>query len=374
MLLVTLLINLNSCIMKSKIILTLLCFLIFLFPNLVKSQISYNNEIKQTAVTLFNSFDKMQQHIGQLNFNDTARIKWNNLPVGLRARAGISMGNMNDDQRKMVHRILSASLSSQGYLKATSIMHLDDLLNRFYDSLYYKKEISDTTYTFVRSLLWSHKNYFFAFFGAPTDSIWGYKLEGHHLSINFTFVKDKLSVTPFFIGTDPAEYQNSVYAGWRVLGQEEDLGIKLIHLLSPAQQSKATMSSAVPKDIITAAESGKRLVDDWGILGKDMNSEQKAVLQYIIREFVFNMEYDKAVIEYDKIVKAGIDKIYFGWIGAYDETKPHYYVLNGPTFLIEFDNNGGPRNGANHIHAIWREKGNEYGEDVLKKHYQMEKH
>ena len=78
--------------------------------------------------------------------------------------------------------------------------------------------------------------------------------------------------------------------------------------------------------------------------------------------------------EYDKILKAGIGKIYFGWIGEYDENKPHYYVLNGPTFIIEFDNNGGPRNGANHIHAIWREKGNEYGEDVLKKHYQMEKH
>ena len=86
----------------------------------------------------------------------------------------------------------------------------------------------------------------------------------------------------------------------------------------------------------------------------------------MIREFVFNMEYDKAVMEYEKIRKAGIDNIWFGWIGAYEEKKPHYYVINGPTFLIEFDNNGGPRNAANHIHAIWREKGNEYGEDVLK--------
>lgn len=134
------------------------------------------------------------------------------------------------------------------------------------------------------------------------------------------------------------------------------------------------MSTAVPGDIITAAESGKRLVDDWGIRGSEMTKQQQAVLQYIIREFVFNMEYEKAVAEYDKIIKAGIDKIYFGWIGQYDEKVPHYYVLNGPTFLIEFDNNGGPRKSANHIHAIWREKGNEYGEDVLKNHYLMEKH
>ncbi|MEI7735749.1 MAG: DUF3500 domain-containing protein [Ferruginibacter sp.] len=340
----------------------------------VRSQTSYNNEIKQYAVSLYNSFDLMQKRSGVLRFDDTARLKWNNLPVGLRARVGTSIGNMTEDQRRIVHRILSASFSSQGYLKATSIMHLDDLLNRFTDSLLYRKEINDTTFKFLRSLLWSHKNYFFAFFGQPADSIWGYKLEGHHLSVNFTFVKDKLSVTPFFIGTDPAEYPNSEYAGWRVLGQEEDLGIKLIHLLSADQQKKAIMTKEVPKDIITAAESGKRLVDNWGILGADMNKEQKAVLQYIIREFVFNLEYDKAVIEYEKIIKAGVDKIYFGWIGETEEKKAHYYVLNGPTFIIEFDNNGGPRKAANHIHAIWREKGNEYGEDVLKLHYLMGKH
>jgi hypothetical protein len=102
--------------------------------------------------------------------------------------------------------------------------------------------------------------------------------------------------------------------------------------------------------------------------------KSKVLLQYIIREYVFNMEYEKATTEYDKIIKAGINNIYFGWIGPYEESKQHYFVLNGPTFLIEFDNAGGPRREANHIHTIWREKGNEYGEDVLKKHYQQEKH
>ena len=352
-----------------------LCSILFLLAVLsARSQPGYNNEIKQAAVTLYSSLSQVQKMAGALGFNDTARMKWNNLPVGLRARVGVSIGNMTEDQRKQVHRILSVSLSSQGYLKATSIMHLDDLLNRYFDSLYFKKEINDTMHHMMQSLLWSHKNFYFAFFGQPTDSVWGYKLEGHHLSVNFTFINDRLCVTPFFIGTDPAEYPNSEYAGWRVLGQEEDLGIKLITHLPPALQKKATMSTKVRQDIITAAESGKRLVDNWGVPGSEMTKEQQAVLQYIIREFVFNLEYDKAVIEYNKIIKAGVDKIYFGWIGAYDEKVPHYYVLNGPTFIIEFDNNGGPRNGANHIHAIWREKGNEYGEDVLKKHYQSERH
>jgi hypothetical protein len=356
-----------------KLLLLIVLLSALLYTSKADSQSAYNDDIKKTATAFINSLSPLQKRSALLAFNDTARLKWNNLPVGLRARAGISVGNMNDDQRKLFHRILSVSLSSQGYLKATSIMHLDNLLNWYYDTLYYKKEIDETVYNQIKGLLWTPRNYFLAFFGMPSDSVWGYKIEGHHLSINFSFTNNNLSVTPLFVGTDPAEYPVSEYAGWRVLGQEEDLGIKLINLLTPVQQKKATLSQEVPGDIITSAESGKRLVDYWGVQGSEMNQQQKAILQYIIREFVFNIEYEKAMAEYDKILKAGIDKIYFGWIGAYEEHKPHYYILNGPGFLIEFDNRGFQNNG-NHIHAIWREKGNEYGEDVLKKHYLSEKH
>lgn len=348
----------------------LLCIITFQ----IKAQSDYFSEIKQYATQLHASFSKFQKQAGLLSFNDTSRLKWNNLPVGLRARAGVSIGNMNNEQRRLVHRILSASLSSQGYLKATGIMHLDELINGFYDSLYAQKAFDEKTFGFIKKLNWSPKNFYFAFFGSPADSKWGYKLEGHHLSINFTFVGDKISVTPFFVGTDPAEFTLSEYAGWRVLNQEEDLGLRLINSLNETQKKKAIQSIAVPGDIITGAESGKRLIDNWGIKSSDMDKKQQTILQSMIREFVFNMEFEKATSEYDKIQKGGLDNIYFGWIGALDEKQGHYYVINGPTFLIEFDNYGGPRREANHIHAIWREKGNEYGEDVLKKHYLTEKH
>ena len=358
----------------NKILFAVFIFLVFAkFPVIAQTDTEYTNEIKLATTAFINTLTPIQKRNTLLSFNDTARVKWNNLPVGLRARAGISIGNMSIEQRKLLHRILSVSLSSQGYLKATSIMHLDNLLNTYYDSLYYSKAINDTMYKMVKELQWSHRNYFFAIFGEPGNASWGFKLEGHHLSINFSFIGDKLLVTPLFVGTDPAEYTINEYAGWRVLGQEEDLGIKLIHLLSAEKQKKAIISDDVPGDIITGAESGKRLLDYQGIPASQMTAYQKEVLKYMIREFVFNLEYGKAMEEYNKIINAGVDKIYFAWIGEMEESKAHYYVLNGPTFIIEFDNAGFGKN-ANHIHAIWREKGKEFGEDVLKKHYQSEKH
>jgi hypothetical protein len=332
-------------------------------------------DIKKFVIEFSETLTHDQEHLAMLGFDDSARQTWNNLPVGLRPRRGLATGSMNADQLILLHRILSASLSSQGYLKATGIMHLDNLLNDYYDTLHNRKSIPDSLYQFLRSLSWGTQQYYFAIFGNPEkDSVWSYKLEGHHLSINFTFHGKGLSVTPMFVGTDPAQMPDTQYAGWRVLGQEEDLGMKLIDVLTPEQRKKATMSGNAPTDIITAAESGKRLIDYWGIKGSELNKQQLEVLARIVREFVFNLEYGKAVEEYAKIEKAGMGNIYFGWIGAYEEFKPHYFVLNGPTFLIEFDNNGGPRRSANHIHAIWREKGNEYGDDVLKRHYQQEHH
>lgn len=352
-----------------------ICLFAFLFVQIsARSQSSYSDEIKDAASSFIQTLDPLQKRSVLLQFGDTARVRWNNLPIGLRARAGISIGNMTEAQRRLVHRILSATLSSQGYLKATGIMHLDNLLNLQTDSNFARKRINDQVKKMMTDLKFGHSNYFFAIFGNPSDISWGYKLEGHHLSVNISFTGEKVSVTPWFIGTDPAEMDITEYAGWRVLGKEEDLGLRLIKMLSASQQKKATRNTDPPRDIITAAESGKRLVDNWGIKANELDKKQKEVLLVIIREYVFNMEYEKAMIEYDKIIKAGVDNIYIGWIGPYEEFKDHYFILNGPTFLIEFDNAGGPRRDGNHIHTIWREKGNEYGEDVLKKHYMQEKH
>jgi len=120
-------------------------------------------EIRTAVQTFVNSLTEDQKKIALVSFSDSARLKWSNLPIGLKPRTGIKMGSLSDEQRILLHRVLSVSLSSQGYLKATSIMHLDNLLNMYYDTLYQRKEINETTYKRMRDLQWSTQNFFSRF-------------------------------------------------------------------------------------------------------------------------------------------------------------------------------------------------------------------
>jgi len=141
----------------SKFPATIFIFTFLLMQFQTSAQSSYKEEIKTAAVKLIQSFDLLQKKAGLLSFSDTARIKWNNLPVGLRARDRVSIGNMTEEQRRSLHRILSASLSSQGYLKSTGIMHLDNLLNMWVDSAFSRKLIDENLRKFLFDLQWSHK-------------------------------------------------------------------------------------------------------------------------------------------------------------------------------------------------------------------------
>lgn len=355
---------------SSKMKIPLLSVLLF---SLVINSMAQDARIAQLTRSVEKFVDQLspdQKKMAFYEFSSEEREKWTNLPVGMAPRPGINIGRLTNDQRKSLHRILYAAFSSQGYLKTTSILSLDNLLNSYYDSLLATNKIQKPQYDRMMNFNWSHKNFYLSLFGTiGTKEPWGLKFTGHHLSINLTFVNNVFSVTPFFIGTDPAEFPLSEYAGLRVLGKEEDYGLLLINMLNESQKKTATSEKNAPGDIFTSPESKLRLLDYWGIKASEFTPEQKNMLTNIIREYVYNLERDKADMEYDKILKAGVENIYFGWMGSYEEKKRHYFVVNGPTFLIEFDNNNG-----NHIHTIWRTKGNDFGEDVLKQHYLTSEH
>ncbi len=182
-----------------------------------------------------------------------------------------------------------------------------------------------------------------------------------------------ITMSPYFIGTDPSEVKFGKYSGLRVLSKEEDYGFMLINALSGAQQSKAILKQAVPKDIITSPQGSQRITNYYGIAAKEFDETQITMLKLLIQEYTHNFEHEKAHQLLDKIIKSGIENVYFAWIGSLENNKPHYYIINGPDFLIEYDNVGFENDG-NHIHAILRKKGNDFGEDILKQHYLESKH
>jgi hypothetical protein len=350
----------------TKIILFLFCCKLSL------AQMDFS--VKGNLVMFLKTLPENQRQKIVFPFQDSARVKWTNLPVGLVPRAGIAYGELSDSSRLAWHRVLVAMLSSQGYLKTTSIMQLDDILNQLYQFQAEQGQITADLYTRIKSLKWSHSNYFISVFGLPdADPSWTINFGGHHLALTFTYTPKGISMTPFFIGTDPAEVKFGKYSGLRVLSKEEDYGFQLIQSLNQAQLKKARWSQAVPSDILTNPNSQQRIDSMRGIKASELNPNQQTLLQLIILEYVHNFASAKSKDLLTKILRKGWSAIYFGWIGSLQHNEPHYYIINSPDFLIEYDNVGFQQDG-NHIHAILREKNRDFGEDLLKTHYQSGSH
>ena len=331
-------------------------------------------DMVKVTVDFMETLSANQKDSVLFSMDDSLRTKWTNLPIGLAPRKGLRYGDLSEVSKEKFHKILSTIFSSQGYLKTFAIMQVDDILHEIFEIAHQRKEIDDRTIGFIRKLDWDYGNYYLAFLGNPgMDTAWGFKFEGHHISINLTVTKDSFSMTPLFLGSDPAVVQVTQYAGLRPLSKEEDYGFWFVNILDDAQKAKATLSQEVPKDILTNPDRPQWYEEFMGIKGSELRPEQQKVLHYLIEEYMNNMEKEKAE-EYLAILHArGMDEVDFAWIGSYEPMKAHYYMIHSPDFIIEYDNVGFLDN-ANHIHSIFREKGNDFGEDILRKHLLEHKH
>jgi len=353
---------------------TLLTTLILSLSLLTKAFPQANQSLVGTVTSFLNTLNADETTKTVYGFNDSLRHKWTNLPVGMVPRPGIAYGSLSDKSRLAFHRVLSALLSSQGYLKTTSIMALDDILNTLYQTMFDENKINQKTLTQIQNLKWAYGNYFISVWGKPdTKTPWGLNFGGHHMALSLTSDGKNITMSPYFIGTDPSEVKFGKYAGLRILSKEEDYGFMLINSLTDAQKVVAVLKQEVPKDIITSPQAKQRIEGYYGIAAKEFNETQLTIFKLLIQEYTHNFEHGKAHQLMEKILKSGIEKVYFAWVGSLDNNKSHYYIINGPDFLIEYDNVGF-QNDGNHIHAILREKDNDFGEDILHQHYQTSKH
>ncbi len=350
-----------------------LIFLLFLLTsNLALAQTV--NDLREVTTTFLETLPNDQKSAVQFDFSDSLRTKWTNLPIGLAPRNGVRFGDLSEESKIKFHKVLSAIFSSQGYLKVFTIMQVDDILHEIMEIAYQREQMNENTIKMIRTLDWDYGNYFLAILGDPSeDDHWGLKFEGHHISINLTVSGDEFSMTPVFLGSDPAVVEVTQYAGLRPLSKEEDYGFWFVNTLDDAQKAKATLSEKVPGDILTSPGRDQWINEFKGIKGSELNADQQKILHYLIEEYVNNLDHPKAE-EYLAILHArGMDEVYFSWIGSYEPMKAHYYMIHSPDFMIEYDNVGFLDN-ANHIHTIWRENGNDFGEDILKQHRLAHRH
>jgi hypothetical protein len=316
-----------------------------------------------SASAFLSSLSPEQRQKAVFPLDDPERKDWSNLPHTLHPRKGISLSDLSPQQRVKAHHLFQAGLSSQGYLKASGIMQLDEVL------LHLDGQAGSASPMFGLNLYW------LSFLGEPSaQNPWGWQLDGHHLALNFAVVDHHVAMTPTFMGSDPHEVRDGPHAGWRVLGAEDDKGVALMKALNPEQQRQAMLSAAAPSDIITGPGRDRALQRFEGLTFSALNLTQQALLITMVEEYVHNYSHDLSHAHLDRIRTAGWDKVYFGWAGPTDSSAPYYYRVHGPALLIEFDNQYAPGRSdgpVNHIHSVFRDPQNDYGEDLLKQHYQQ---
>lgn len=325
---------------------------ILVLTHLVQAQ---SKVIVSKANDFLGLLDEPQKARAQYSFEDEERFNWHFVP---RQRNGISFNNFTDKQRQAALDLLKTSLSAQGYQKAVNIMALENVLREV------ESRGQDDTY---RDPL----NYYLTIFGTPdVDKVWTWRLEGHHISINFSSSNGEIvSSTPTFWGSNPAIVRTGSFTGRQVLKQETDLGFTLVNSFDQDQLKIVVVSPVAPAEIITGNKRVAELQEPSGLGYTNMNEVQKKLFLQLMNVYVKNYQLGFAKKLMSKIKNAGLENLSFAWAGSLQPGAGHYYRIQGPMLLIEYDNT---QNNANHVHTVVRDLTNDFAEDILKEHYQKE--
>ena len=294
------------------------------------------------------SLDPDQRDQATFAFGDDERLNWHFIP---RDREGLPYGEFTPPQRRLADRLLGTALSHEGISKALGIMYLEQIL--------YEREGRD-----IRD----SDRYYFTVFDEPSSSgAWGWRVEGHHLSLNLTLNDGEVVATsPAFMGSNPAIVGDGKHAGLEVLAAEQTVARELLALFDGQAREKVIFDAEAPPDILTGSDRVAEAGEPLGVATRDMTDEQADKVVELLQIYTGRLRLDLAKDEFDKVEAAGLENIHFAWAGSAEPGEAHYYRIHGPTFLIEYDNT---QNDANHIHTVWRDLEGDFGRDLLGEHY-----
>jgi hypothetical protein len=303
-------------------------------------------DMARAAKTLLDSLDAEQRKVAVFPFAGAERENWHFIP---RDRLGLPLKQMTPAQRELAHALLASALSERGHGSARNIISLENVL----------AEMENNP---VRR---DPEKYYFSIFGAPGTDPWGWRCEGHHLSINLTIAGGNVVIaTPQFFGANPAEVRSGPRTGFRALATDEDMGRAFVKGLSAEQRETAIILPDAPDDILNVP--GRADSKPEGIAWEELKPAQRDALLQLVRNYIERFRPDLASDGMKQLETIGTAGLHFAWAGGLEPHDRHYYRIQSGDFVIEYDNT---QNGANHVHTVWREFGREFGRDALVEHY-----
>jgi hypothetical protein len=316
-----------------------------------------SNEAVAQAQAFAASLTDAQRAIGRFPFDAEERYTFNYVPM---VRGGVPLGEMTDAQREQAYALLQLALSPGGFETAKKIVAHEAILREL------ERQRGVRNYDRRNPDL-----YYLAIFGEPGASPWGWRFEGHHLSVNVTHGgAEGDAVSPLFFGANPARVPSGPHAGLRILADEEDVARALLESFDAAAREQVIIAPETTNDIVTTNVPKVDGLSFDGLPASAMTPDQRAQLRTLIEVYARRLSPAEADAQLARI-EATFDKVHFAWAGGTAVGEKHYYRVHGPTFLIEYDNS---QNDANHVHTIWRDLERDFGGDLLREHLARHQH
>ena len=279
------------------------------------------------------------------------RTTWYYTPT---ERGGLPLAEMGPVSQRLAHRLVASGLSEGGYNTAATVMGLENVLDaregwrRGYDGRTVPHRGRDP------------QLYFVSVFGDPGAGSWGWRVGGHHVALNYTLAEDGgVSASPLFLGANPATSRLVGPGVLRPLAAEEDLGRGLLDALAPEQRATALLSPEAPDDILQRNRRRVQIGPPEGLAAAGMLPQQRELLAGLLRQYFGRLPGPLAELQTERVMGERLEAVHFGWAGSPEPGRPHYYRIQGPRLLIEYDN---VQNGANHVHSVWRDPEGDFGQ------------
>ncbi len=307
--------------------------------------------IAEAANRFLASLDDAQRRRALIAFESENRLDWHYIP---RNRSGLGLGEMQPAQAAAARALFASVLSDEGLRLLDGVRLLEAVLREQQGSFR------------------DPGRYFVSVFGTPGRFPWGWRFEGHHLSLNVTLpAAGHVAVTPFFAGAHPATVSDGPHRGFRLLGRSEDLARQIMASLTAPQRQAAIIADRSFGEIVASPQRERDLGQPRGLELAAMNGTSSALVDALMDRFLGTLAPDLVVAQKRRVMEQGIAAFRFAWAGSLTPGEAHYFRVHGPVTVIEYDNT---QNGANHIHAVWRDLAADFGRDALADHYRRQPH